>query len=101
MGFPKRAFRGVFIEENAHGGRGVAPHPQGKCSRRDEAAPKMGHEPIVVSRDCMLLAMGMYLTVDALREEPGVLISLKLETEVIHEQVDDRRGVEGQDLRDE
>jgi hypothetical protein len=33
MGFPKRAFSGVFIGENAHGGRGVALHPQGKCSR--------------------------------------------------------------------
>ncbi len=33
MGFPKRAFRGVFFGENAHGGRGVALHPQGKCSR--------------------------------------------------------------------
>jgi hypothetical protein len=32
MGFAKRAFRGVFIGENAHGGRGVALHPQGKWS---------------------------------------------------------------------
>jgi len=98
MEFPKRAFRGVFIGENAHRGRGVALHPQGKCSRRNEAAPKMGHEPIVVSRDCMLLAMGVYLAVDALGEEPGVLIPLEFKTEVIHEQVDDRRGVEGQNL---
>jgi hypothetical protein len=35
MGFPKRAFSGVFIGENAHGGRGVALHPQGKWSSRN------------------------------------------------------------------
>jgi hypothetical protein len=43
MGFPKRAFCGVFIGENAHEGRAVALHPQGKWSsvRRTEEAEEL------------------------------------------------------------